>query len=223
MSVLTTVDEEYIAVRVAEEQLRAQIRDAAIAQFGSHGFRTTLRTVADAAGISNEVLLDLFGSKRNLLRTCDDYIVETVRASKTQALQSHDPETWLAALSEIESFAPLMAYLVRSIENGQRLGNDLLDRMIENAVDYLDDGVRAGAIKPSRDPRARATFIALNNAGGFLLYRHRHPTPGGMAAVLRDYAADMVGPALELYTEGLLADTAMLQTFQAGRRNDGAP
>ncbi|WP_420872542.1 hypothetical protein [Mycolicibacterium parafortuitum] len=95
------------------------------------------------------------------------------------------------------------------MEDGQDLGNGLLDRMIENVVAYLDDGVRAGTVKASRDPRARATFLALNNAGGFLLYRHRHPTPGDMAAVLRDYARDMIGPALELYTDGLSADATM--------------
>jgi AcrR family transcriptional regulator len=220
MNTMTVTEDEDLAVQTAEEHLREQIRDAAIRQFGSHGFRSSLRSVADAAGLSPEVLLDLFGSKRNLLKACDDYIVETVRTSKTEALRSHDPTTWLAALSQIESFAPLMAYLVRSIEDGQQLGNDLLDRMIENAIDYLDDGVRAGTVKPSRDPRARATFIALNNAGGFLLYRHRHPTPDDMAAVLRDYAAEMIAPALELYTEGLLADTSMVETLIAHSRTD---
>lgn len=207
------VDQNETAVHGAEEQLRAQVRDAAIAKIGAHGFRTPVRAIAAAAGVGQDVVFDLYGSKRNLFRACDDYVVDTIRTSKARALQSHDPGTWLAALAGIESYAPLMAYLVRSMEDGQGLGSDLLDRMIENAVDYLDDGVRAGTITPSRNPRARAMFLALNNAGGFLLYRRRHRTPSDMAAVLRDYAADMLTPALELYTNGLMTDATVLDAF----------
>ncbi|OAN39875.1 TetR/AcrR family transcriptional regulator [Mycolicibacterium iranicum] len=206
---MTVLDDAKIAVHAAEEQLRAQVRDAAVTKFGTQGFRTPIRAIASAAGLSPSVVRDLFGSKRNLIKACDDYVVETVRTSKEAALQSPNPASWLAAIAGIETFAPLMAYLVRSMEDGRDLGNDLLDRMIENSIDYLDDGVRAGTIKPSRNPRGRAMFLALNNTGGFLLYRRRHPTPNNMAAVLRDYADDMIGPALELYTEGLLADSTI--------------
>ncbi|ABM12230.1 transcriptional regulator, TetR family [Mycolicibacterium vanbaalenii PYR-1] len=221
---MTALDQEVIAVHAAEEQLRAQIRDAAIAKIGAQGFRTPIRAIAAAAGLSADVVIDLYGSKRNLLKACDDHVVETIRTSKSQALQSRDPATWRAALAGIESYAPLMAYLVRSIEDGQSLADGLLDRMIENVIDYLDDGVRAGTVKPSRNPRARAKFLALSNAGGFLLYRHRHPTPRDMAAVLRDYAADMIEPALELYSSGLMADTTMLDALAEplARQRNGA-
>lgn len=204
--------------RIAEDDLRDRVRDVAIEQVGSHGFRTSLRAIAVAAGISQEVLLDLYGSKRQLMEACDNYIVESIRASKSQALQSHDAATWLSAMSEIESYAPMMAYLVRSMDEGGPLGHALLDQMIANAVGYLEDGVRAGTVKPSRNPKARATFLALNNAGGFLLYRRRHATPADMRAVLRDYAADMIAPALELYTEGLLADPTMRDALIANSR-----
>ncbi|OBG19900.1 TetR family transcriptional regulator [Mycolicibacterium celeriflavum] len=190
----------------AEEQVRTRIRDAAIDEIGQHGLRTSVKAIAAAAGISPEALLDLYDSKRGLLRACDEYIVESIEASKTEALQSPSPDSWLTALSEIDTFAPMMAYLFRSIEEGGNRGHTLLDRMIDNAVDYLEAGVRAGTLKPSRDPRGRANFLALNNAGGFLLYCRRHATPTDMAAVLRDYARDMIMPALELYTQGLLVD-----------------
>ncbi len=198
-----------------ERQLRERIRDAAIKRVGLYGFKTPLRKIADEAGVSQEVLLGLYGSRRDLLKSCDDYIAELIRSSKSQALQSHSPDTWFAALSEIESYAPMMAYLVRSMESGGLLGRALMNQMIDNAVGYLEDGVRAGAIKPSRDPKARARFLALNNGGGFLLYRHLHPTPTDMAAVLRDYGRDMIVPALEIYTQGLLADSTMLDAFVA--------
>jgi hypothetical protein len=118
-------------------------------------------------------------------------------------------------MAEIESYAPLMAYLVRSMQSGGELATMLWRRMIENAGEYLDEGVRAGTIKPSRDPRARAKYLAITGGGGFLLYLQMHETPTDIRAVLRDYARDMTLPALEIYTEGLMADRRMYDAFLA--------
>ena len=63
-----------------------------------------------------------------------------------------------------------MAYLVRSMQTGGDLAKMLWRRMIENAEDYLEEGVRAGTIKPSRDPKARAKYLGITGGGGFLLY-----------------------------------------------------
>jgi hypothetical protein len=41
--------------------------------------------------------------------------------------------------------------------------------MIDDAENYLDEGVRAGTLKPSRDPEARAKFLAITGGGGFLV------------------------------------------------------
>ena len=87
--------------------------------------------------------------------------------------------------------------------------------MIDNAEEYMDEGVRAGTIKPSRDPHARAKYLAIAGGGGFLLYLQMHETPTDLRAVLRDYARDMVLPALEIYTEGLMADRTMYDAFLA--------
>jgi hypothetical protein len=118
-------------------------------------------------------------------------------------------------MAEIESYAPLMAYLVRSMQSGSRLGTTLWRRMIDNAEDYLDEGVRAGTVKPSRDPQARAKYLAMTSGGGFLLYLQLHETPADLRAVLRDYAKDMTLPALEVYTEGLMTDRTMYDAFLA--------
>jgi hypothetical protein len=87
--------------------------------------------------------------------------------------------------------------------------------MIDNAEDYLDEGVHTGILKPSRDPAARAKYLAITGGGGFLLYLQMHDTPTDLRAVLRDYASDMVLPALELYTEGLMTDRTMYDAFLA--------
>jgi AcrR family transcriptional regulator len=200
-------------MRSADLTGAARIRDAAITQFGEHGFGVGLRAIAEAAGVSAALVIHHFGSKDGLRQACDDYVAEAIRSSKSEAVRSHDPATWLAQLSQIESYAPLMAYLVRSMQSGAELAMTLWRTMIANAEEYLDEGVRAGTLKPSRDPQARAKYLAITGGGGFLLYLQMHDNPTDLAAVLRDYSADMMLPALEVYTEGLMADRTMYDAF----------
>jgi TetR/AcrR family transcriptional regulator, regulator of cefoperazone and chloramphenicol sensitivity len=193
----------------------ARIRDAAIAQFGEHGFGVGLRSIAEAAGVSAALVIHHFGSKDGLRKACDDYVAEEIRSGKSEAMRSSDPATWFAAMAEIEEYAPLMAYLVRTMQSGGELANTLWRKMIDDAESYLDEGVRTGILKASRDPRARARYLAITGGGGFLLYLQMHETPADLRAVLRDYARDMVLPALELYTDGLMADSTMYDAFLA--------
>jgi len=200
-------------MRSADLTAAARIRDAAIQEFGEHGFAVGLRTIAEAAGVSAALVIHHFGSKEGLRKACDDYIAEEIRTSKSEALRSNDPATWFAQMAEIESYAPLMAYLVRSMQSGGELATMLWRRMIDNAEEYLAEGVRAGTVKPSRDPRARARYLGITGGGGFLLYLQMHETPTDIRAVLRDYAREMVLPALEIYTEGLMVDRTMYDAF----------
>lgn len=198
----------------------ARIRDAAIEQFGEHGFDVGLRVIAKAAGVSAALVIHHFGSKDGLRKACDDFVAESIRATKSETIQSTDPASWLAQLADIESFAPLMAYLVRSMQSGGELAKMLWRNMIDNVEQYMDEGVRAGTVKASRDPKARAKFLGMAGGGSFLLYLQMHDNPGDMRAVLHDYAQDMVLPALEVYTHGLLTDSTMYDAFVASTEKE---
>jgi AcrR family transcriptional regulator len=201
---------------------RARIRDAAIDLFGRDGFGVGVRAIATAAGVSPGLVNHHFGSKEGLRKECDAFVAETVRAGKSQSVQTSDPATWLAQLAEIEEYAPLMAYLVRSLQSGGELAKSLWHTVIDNAEKYLDEGVRAGTIKSSPDPRARGRFLAMTGGGAFLLYLQMHDDPTNLRAVLRDYSEDMVLPALEIYTNGLLTDSTIYKAFLA-RHDQGIP
>ncbi len=200
----------------------ARIRDAAIDQWGQHGFGVGLRSIAEAAWVSAALVIHHFGSKDGLRKACDDYIVEEIRIADSEALQSTDPATWFAAMAEIESFAPMMAYLLKSMQSGGELATMMWRQLIANAEQYMEEGVRAGTLKPSRDPGARAKFLAISGGGSFLLYLQMHDTPTNLRAVLRDYGEEMVLPALEIYTEGLMADSTMYDAFVA-QQEKGIP
>jgi AcrR family transcriptional regulator len=200
----------------------ARIRDSAIEQFGQHGFSVGLRTIAEAAGVSAALVIHHFGSKDGLRKACDDYVAEQVRDAKSESIRTTDPAAWFAQMAEIESYAPMMAYLVRSLQSGNELAKEFWRQMIDNAEVYIEEGVRAGTIRPSRDPHARAMYLGMASGGGFLLYLQMHDNPTDLRAVLRDYGDDMVLPALEVYTEGLMADSTMFDAFLA-LREKGIP
>ena len=200
----------------------ARIRDAAIRQFGEHGFSTGVRAIATAAGVSAGLVIHHFGSKDGLRKVCDEHIAEQIRSAKSESIQSSDPATWFAQMAEIEDYAPMMAYLVRSMQSGNELARGFWQKMLENVEQYLETGVRAGTLKPSRDPKARARYLGMMSGGGFLLYLQLHDNPTDVRAVLRDYAEDMVLPALEVYTNGLMTDPTMYDAFVA-QREKGVP
>ncbi|MDH6197561.1 AcrR family transcriptional regulator [Mycobacterium frederiksbergense] len=207
---------------VDDRTAMARIRDAAIEQYGQHGFSVGLRTIAEAAGVSAALVIHHFGSKEGLRKACDAYVAEVVREAKSESMQTSDPATWLAQMSEIESYAPLMAYLVRSMQSGSDLAKAFWRTMADNAEQYLEEGVRTGVLKPSRDPKARAKFLAISGGGAFLLYLQMHEDPTDLRRVLHDYGEDMVLPALELYSNGLMTDTTMYDAF-LHQREQGIP
>lgn len=194
----------------------ARIRDAAIEQFGQHGFTVGVRAIATAAGVSPGLVIHHFGSKDGLRRACDDHIAETIRQAKSESLQTHDPAALFTALAEIEEYAPMTAYLVRTMQTGGELAKMLWRNMIDNTEQYMDEGVRAGTVKPSPDPKARARYLAIMGGGAFLLYLQLHESTD-LRTVLHDYAEEMVLPALEVYTHGVLTDSTVYDVFAARR------
>src|SRR5689334_20095171 len=117
----------------------ARIRDAAIEQVGQHGFNVGLRAIAQAAGVSAALVIHHFGSKEVRLRACDEYILEEIRQTKSESLKSADATSWFAQMAAIDTYAPMMAYLVRSMQSGSALAKVFWQRMVENAEDYLEE------------------------------------------------------------------------------------
>ena len=157
-----------------------------------------------------------FGSKDGLRKACDEFIAETIRAAKSESVQTSDPAAWFAQMAEIESFAPLMAYLVRSMQTGGDLAKSLWRTMIANAEQYIEEGVRGGHHQAQPRPQGQGALPGDQQ-------RRRLPAVPADArrpdrhlrAVLHDYAQDMVLPALEIYTQGLMTDSTMYDAFAA--------
>ncbi|MFE3193463.1 TetR family transcriptional regulator [Nocardia sp. NPDC059240] len=200
---------------------RARIRDAAITVFGEQGFGVGVRAIAAAAGVSPGLVNHHFGSKDGLQTACDEWVRDTIRAAKMEYIENPSPGGLMRQLAEIEEFAPLMAYLMRSFQAGGTLMKTFFEHMVEDTEQYLRAGIAGGSIKPMRDVKAMARYVATNNGGGMMmflqLYADEHPGPMDFRKALRDYADQMMLPALELYTNGMLTDSTALDTVIAAQ------
>ncbi len=197
---------------------RARIRDAAVRCFGSHGFAVSVRTLAAEAGVSPALVIHHFGSKEALRAECDDHVRRVIREAETDSLIRAAPGELIAQLATVEQYAPAAGYMVQALLAGGDLATALLDQMVSDAEEYLQEAVDAGRLRPSRDPAARARFLVNLGLGALLVHLRRNPPAAGdLGAALRSYAEQNTLPALELYTEGLLTDSSLLDAYLAAR------
>ncbi|MBH0776395.1 TetR/AcrR family transcriptional regulator [Nocardia bovistercoris] len=199
----------------------ARIRDAAIDVFGENGFQVGVRAIATAAGVSPGLVNHHFGSKEGLRAACDERVLEIIRVEKSKAIDAPGPTGMINALAEIEVYAPVVAYMLRSFQAGGALAESLLEHMIDDAEKYTQHAVATGRIKPSRDPAARARYLVLCNVGAMNLYiqmRQQREGKLNYRKVIRDLAEETTFPALELYTQGMLTDPTMLDAFLEERK-----
>ncbi|MFC9996736.1 TetR family transcriptional regulator [Nocardia sp. NPDC127526] len=202
---------------------RARIRDAAITVFGEQGFGVGVRAIAAAAGVSPGLVIHHFGSKDGLREACDDHVREVVRTAKMQAMEkSSSTSSIMQQLAEIEDFAPYIAYLVRSFQHGGGLMLSFFEHMVEDAESYLSAGIAAGTVRRPKDLQATVRYLATQNGGGMMLflqlYQARHEGPVDFRKALREYADQMMLPALELFTHGLWTDASLLEALERQQR-----
>ena len=193
---------------------RARVRDAAVARFGRDGFGASLRAIAGDAGVSAALLIHHFGSKDGLREACDEHVLRVIRENKAQTVAG-SPGAMLAALAEVEQFAPHVAYVVQSLADGGNLATSFLDHLVDDSHAYLVAAVASGAVRPSRDERARARYLTLANVGLLLLHLRLGGRSQGadLAGMLRDLTDEVTLPALELYTQGLFVDSTLLDAY----------
>lgn len=195
---------------------RARIRDAAILRFAREGFGASVRTIAADAGVSPGLVIHHFGSKSGLRQACDDFVTDRIRDNKQDVVGgAGGPMTFLAQMGRLDEFAPLVAYAVRSLQAGGEMARAFVDHIVADALAYIADGVAAGTIIPSRDEDARARYVVGASLGPLLVEMSVNPPddPSDLRAVMDTYVATAGLPALELFTEGFLADRTLLDSY----------
>jgi len=197
-----------------DQSTPARIRQTAAQCFAQDGFSVSLRTIAEAAGVSPGLIIHHFGSKDGLRQAVDDAMRQRIVAYKSRTLLGTERRgEILAILGELDDMGDMMGYLLQSLRAGGDLARDLLDSYIDLTEELIANGVGQGTMRPSLDPRGQAEYLVLISFGMFLTYTILHPDRATGPDLLHGYAKDLALPALELLTNGLLADSTALDTY----------
>ena len=151
----------------------ARIRNAALDRFPRDGFRgTTVRAVADDAGVSPGLIVHHFATKEGLRQACDEYVIEQIRTVKGDAITSgklDDPATIAGGFR----VAPqLMRYLGWSLASGSPRAAVLFDELVEESIHLSRLAEEHGAMEPSSDLRARSAVQLAMQMGALLMHEH---------------------------------------------------
>lgn len=150
----------------------SRIRDAALSEFAAHGVaRATMRSVAEAAGVSAQLVVHHFGSKEGLAAACDEHVLQLFREHNVSLLGSGSAFAPVESLEAIW-LGPAMGYLAARLVDDSPAVSQLVDEAVEDAISYLAEGEESGVVEPSEFPRERAAVVLLWNLGALVLHRH---------------------------------------------------
>jgi AcrR family transcriptional regulator len=191
---------------------RARIRDAAVVLFGRDGFdRTSIRAVAEAAGVSPALVIHHFGSKDALRAACDAHIVGEFVGRKGELAGSRPQvsaniQRWLA---DIEQFRPQLDYLARMLAADNAAADELFDALLAGTTEMLREQTAAGVVRAGSDPHITALFVTAYGVMPLLLQRQLARAVGD-DHLTADLLRRSTLPILELYTHGLYTDDRFL-------------
>lgn len=158
--------------RVDNASTKSRIRDAAITLFAENGVAATgVRAIASAAGVHPSLIIHYFGTKDALRVACDKYVAGFVREYKHKVMRS-GMKFDAADLRDLRDGPPLMRYLARTLADGSSHTAALVDEMVNDAVEYLSEGVASGLVRPTDHPYERAAILAVWSLGALALHEH---------------------------------------------------
>jgi AcrR family transcriptional regulator len=138
---------------------RARIREAAIALFAEKGMAaTTIRDIAQAAGVSSGLLRHHFGSKEGLRDACDEYALNQITAlgiqfTETNLLGRITPE-----------IMRLQQYAIRSVMDGSPSALATFDKALAYGEHWLERSDLEVA-----DPQAYLAVISVMKMSMFVM------------------------------------------------------
>jgi len=189
---------------------RSRIRDAAIGLFAANGFAaTSVRAIADDAGVSPALVIHHFGSKERLRRDCDEHVLKTVIGEKTKLLDVDLLGSMHEWLTSPEQFKGAFDYVARTLSEPSELGATLFEGLIAKTRALLAEGVERGTTRASGDPEMQAIIVALHGLAPLVLQHHlgRYLGQNGLS---KEVIQRMTVPTLELYTHGLYTTATYL-------------
>jgi TetR/AcrR family transcriptional regulator, regulator of cefoperazone and chloramphenicol sensitivity len=150
---------------------RARIRDAAMRLFADQGGKaTTIRAVAEQAGVAPGLVSHHFGSKQGLRDACDDYVLDYLRQIIKQGVDEQGVADPAYLDSVYQGAADVMRYVARALVDGSTGAAALFDNFVALTEEYLASHSPSG--ESQSDPRTQAAVIVAMRLGVWVLHPH---------------------------------------------------
>ncbi|WP_164234187.1 TetR family transcriptional regulator [Microbacterium hydrocarbonoxydans] len=210
-------------MRSASDDLttRARIRDAAVGLFARQGFaRTSLRQIAEDAGVSAALIVHHFGSKEGLREECDRFVVHSMLDDKEELMGADAAAMMRAALDSPERYGPMLDYLSRMLTEDTDASDRLFDAFLTGTRRMMQGQIAAGLMREPSDLEATAAYLTLYGLGPVVLQRQLTRAFGETRLSVALLERSTL-PVLEMFTHGLYTDDRLLVAAREalGRRS----
>ncbi|RSM59839.1 TetR/AcrR family transcriptional regulator [Actinoplanes sp. ATCC 53533] len=148
---------------------RARIRDAAIRLFAERGVDgTTVRDIAQAAGVSPGLLRHHFGSKEALREACDVYVLDRIVQIKEELVL----EGKMASQGFLPSVHPTLLLYNRYVTRALLDGSPRAAAMFDDLVIRTEEWVSKNSPEVTEDYRAYAAVLVGMQSGMLAMHDH---------------------------------------------------
>lgn len=200
---------------------RARVRDAAIELFAARGFdRTSVKAIAEAAGVSPGLVIHHYGSKDELRRVCDEHVIAKLIDERFASPETPSVNLVQELLAEVATAGPKFNYIARLLIEPGKAGDDLFARLVASTEQNLAEGRESGSIKPAATAEVTALLVTVFGLAQFLV-RDRFTKVLGADPFSTEGAARLTLPTLEIFTDGIYADTGLLEAARSALAQQG--
>ena len=185
---------------------QARIRNAALELFAANGTKaTTIRNVADRAGVSPGLVQHHFGTKAGLRKAVDEFVLSDARATITDLPRQLDERSaeFARRMGAVVRDRPAsVLYLARSAADGDELGLETFKALVEFGVPQFREMEEAGQLQKDLDLEWSVLQMLLFNLAS-MLFEPAISHALGESILSEEGRQRWNAAALSLFTRGL--------------------
>ena len=163
---------EKVRARVdADLTAKARIRNAALDLFASKGeASTSLREIAEAAGVTHGLVVHHFGSKDGLRRAVQEYVTSLIQAALEATPRTGSPAELgrardAAVLNTYAEYPMLLRYIRRAMLDLDRIDPEFFKQLADLTLKQVRDLRASGTARSSVPEHHQAFAILIRELG----------------------------------------------------------
>ena len=186
-----------------------RIRRAALELFATKGFSaTTIRDIAAAAQVSPGLVIHHFGSRENLHRAVDNWVMAFLDDPSHIDLLGGDMAAIMAFMKENPDIEPVIGYLKQTFRAAKTPSSTLFDRMVRITANAAAHGETAGYLRPSPDAPARNAIMVCYSLGVLLFADDLARHLDGANILEPEVYSRYLAASLDLLNQGIFTNPA---------------